>query len=180
MTQKSETIEFAEIGAIKREQSHQDKFQKCPNCSEKIALGSLFCEHCGAQLSDSKNRNTKWIISVSVLVLCIIAIGGIAFHQHSLYVSALERLNAIQCDTPVEGSFDQEKPNLIQRSDDQNGENDITKIVQQRDDLLLEVRELQEKTRKLQNKVNELDEENGYLTTDVRLATEALKECMGK
>ena len=176
MTQESETIEFAEIGTIKREQSHQDKFQKCPNCSEKIALGSLFCEHCGAQLSDSKNRNTKWIISVSVLVLCIIAIGGIAIHQHSLYVSALERLNAIQCDTPVEsGELVTDPVNNGQKS-----ENDVAEIIQQRDDLLLEVRELQETTRKLQNKVNELDEENGYLSTDVRLATEALKDCMGK
>lgn len=180
MTQKSETIEFAEIGAIKREQSHQEKYQKCPNCSEKIAPGSLFCEHCGAPLSDSKNRNAKWITLVSVLVLCIIAMGGIAIHQHSLYLSVFERLKAIQCDMHGEGSSDQEKPDPIQGNNGQNGENDITKIVQQRDDLLIEVRELQEKMRKLQNKVNELDEENGYLTTDVRLATEALKECMGK
>ena len=176
MTQKSETIEFAEIGAIKREQSHQDKFQKCPNCSEKIALGSLFCEHCGAQLSDSKNRNTKWIISVSVLVLCIIAIGGIAIHQHSLYVSALERVYAIQCDTSVvSGELATDPVN-----NGQNCENDVAGIIQQRDDLLLEVKTLKEKTRKLQAKVDELDEENGYLTTDVRLATEALKECMKK
>ena len=153
---------------------------KCPKCGMDLLSEGDYCENCGTKLRDSKSQNSKWIVLVSVLVLCFIAMGGIAFHQHSLYVSALERLNAIQCDTPVEGSFDQEKPNLIQGSDDQNGENDITKIVQQRDDLLLEVRELQEKTRKLQNKVNELDEENGYLSTDVRLATEALKDCMGK
>lgn len=153
---------------------------KCPKCGMDLLSEGDYCENCGTKLRDSKSQNSKWIALVSALVLCFIAMGGIAFHQHSLYVSALERLNAIQCDTPVEGSFDQEKPNLIQGSDDQNGENDITKIVQQRDDLLLEVRELQEKTRKLQNKVNELDEENGYLSTDVRLATEALKECMGK
>lgn len=150
--------------------------RKCPKCGGELFSEGDYCEHCGASLSDSKNRNTKWIISVSVLVLCIIAIGGIAIHQHSLYVSALERLNAIQCDTSVESGELATDP----VNNGPNSENDIAEIIQQRDDLLLEVRELQEKTRKLQNKVIELDEENGYLSTDVRLATEALKECMGK
>lgn len=149
---------------------------KCPKCGMDLLSEGDYCENCGTKLRDSKSQNSKWIALVSALVLCIIAIGGIAIHQHSLYVSALERLNAIQCDTSVEsGELVTDPVNNGQKS-----ENDVAEIIQQRDDLLLEVRELQETTRKLQNKVNELDEENGYLSTDVRLATEALKECMGK
>ena len=162
--------------------------KKCPKCGKNLLSEGEYCEYCGTKLDSSKKQNSKWITVITLLALCVSALIGVIIYQHYrcdsldyMCNSLAERLKAVEGNNTKERSPScREESKCGQGGNNEYGENNIAEIIQQRDDLLIEVRELQEKTRKLQNKVDELDEENGYLTTDVRLATEALKDCMGK
>lgn len=160
-----------------KNQKKEQVQMKCKDCGKEIPSDSNFCEYCGTSLHVHRDMKKTWIISTVMLSFCVVALIIAYCHERSLYEYTLDRLILLQGKTSVVEPVGQgsEEPVII----DGHGK-DSKGIIQQRDSLLLEVSELQEKTRKLQNKVNELDEENGYLTTDVRLATEALKECMGK
>ena len=161
--------------------------RECPKCGKKLFSEGEYCEHCGIKLDSSKKQNSQRVMVITLLALFVSALIGVIIYQHYrcdsldyMCNSLAERLKAVESDTRVESPSCSKVSKCGQGSNIEYGKNNIAEIIQQRDDLLIEVRELQEKTRKLQNKVNELEEENGYLTTDVRLATEALKECMGK
>ena len=149
---------------------------KCNHCNSEISEGSNFCEYCGASLLKRKDKNLLWNKLTTVLSLCVIALGVAFCYEVVQYTSAKEKLEATKdasCQEP-------EKPVATTDGYSMNNGNDIDGIALQRDSLLLEVNTLQEENKKLRRKVVELDEENGYLTTDVRLAKEALEDCMRK
>ena len=147
---------------------------KCIHCGKEIPDDSNFCEYCGTSFLKSKNKNPLWNKLTAVLLLCVIALGVAFCYERIQYKFAKERIDAIE----GASSQEPEKPVVTADGCTINNGNDIEEIILQRDSLLLEVNTLQEDNQKLRRKVAELDEENGYLTTDVRLAREALEDCM--
>ncbi len=148
---------------------------KCVYCSKEIPDNSNFCEYCGASLHVNRDKKKLWIISTVLLSFCVVALIIAYCHERSLYECTLDRLILLQRKTSVVDSvgYGLEEPVIIEgRSKDSKG------IIQQRDSLQVEVNNLNEQNDRLRRKIEELDEENGYLTTDVRLAREALEDCM--
>lgn len=151
---------------------------KCTNCGKEIPNDSYFCEYCGTSLHchKSKDKNPLWNKLTVVLLLCVIVFGVAFCYEHFQYKSVKEKLGAIM----GASSRDPDNPIVITDGYGVNNENDVDVMILQRDSLLLEVNKLKDDNKKLRRRVDELDEENGYLTTDVRLAREALEDCMGR
>lgn len=150
---------------------------KCIHCSKEIPNDSHFCEYCGNSLHVHRDKKKLWILSTVVLSFCVVALIIAYCHEHSLYEYTLDRLTFLQGETSVVEPDGQgtEEPVAIE------GHGNNSKwIIQQRDSLQIVVNNLQEQNSRLRKKNEELEDENGYLTTDVRLAKEALIDCMGK
>lgn len=150
---------------------------KCNHCGKEIPNDSNFCEYCGMSLHVHREKKKLWMIPTVALAFCVVALVFACCHEHSLYEATLDRLAFLQGDTSVVEPDGQrtEDPVVIEGQGKNSKE-----IIQQRDSLQIVVNNLQEQNSRLRKKNEELEDENGYLTTDARLAKEALIDCMGK